>query len=86
MIIIRIFCLGLGSVLIRWYRVTEDSLDEFLNDQIFSRYTFLFYQNEENSSPEEGLPLNVWMNHMLEKMRLAIMSHIQELLEVESQK
>lgn len=53
-----------------------DALKEFLEKEILSRYTFLFRQDGEDTSPEVGMPLQDFMQRALAEMQGSIEGHI----------
>jgi hypothetical protein len=53
-----------------------DELNLFLQKEILSKYTFLFRQDHEESSPEGGAGLQAFMQKALAEMQTVIEGHI----------
>ena len=53
-----------------------DELNVFLQQEVLSKYTFLFRQDTEETSPEPSTPLQAFMQKTLAEMQSVIESHI----------
>lgn len=60
--------------------ISEMGLREFIQDEVLSKYSFLFKQEIENSSPD-GINIQVWVQQMLDRMQLAIEAHVNAAME-----
>ena len=56
--------------------LNEKSLKSFLTTEVLSKYSFLFKQQDEESSPVEKEPLQVWIQKMLNNMQTSIEDHV----------
>lgn len=56
--------------------LNEKSLKTFLTTEVLSKYSFLFKQQDEESSPVEKEPLQVWIQKMLNNMQTSIEDHV----------
>jgi len=55
--------------------LSEASLKEFLNSEVLEKYSFLFKQKADNTSPQGG-DLESWLQKMLSQMQASIENHV----------
>ena len=60
--------------------LNEKALKTFLTTEVLSKYSFLFKQQDEESSPVEKEPLQVWIQKMLNNMQQSIEDHVNNAL------
>lgn len=53
-----------------------EELNTFLQQEILTKYTFLFRQDTEDRSPDPSIPLQAFMQKALAEMQSVIESHI----------
>ncbi len=56
-------------------RISQEALRQFLHNEVFEKYCFLFKQISDNSSPT-GESLETWLQKMLSQMQTSIESHV----------
>ena len=56
--------------------VPEKSLKSFLTTDVLAKYSYLFKQDHEDSSPIEKESLQVWIQRMLSTMQKSIEDHV----------
>ena len=72
------FILFLLSFTYIWiiFSVPREALTEFLENQILSKYTFLFDQKVENMGPDGTTEIQPWIKKILSEMQSSIEEHI----------
>ncbi len=56
-------------------RISEKGLKQFLDNEIFEKYCFLYKQASENAGPTGG-NLEAWLQKMLAQMQNSIEAHV----------
>jgi hypothetical protein len=57
------------------YSLPQNSLKDFITNEVLAHYTFLFKQLGENSGPD-GSDIQSWVQHMLFSMQEMIEQHV----------
>ena len=60
--------------------LSDKTLTDFLTSEVLSKYSFLFKQMAEDSSPD-STPLSAWIQKMLSDMQRSIESHVNSAME-----
>ncbi len=60
--------------------LNDKTLKTFLTTEVLSKYSFLFKQQDEESSPVDKEPLQVWIQKMLNNMQQSIEDHVNNAL------
>lgn len=55
--------------------MSDAALKQFLSNEIFDKYSFLYKQQSENAAPN-GEGLESWLQKMLSQMQRAIENHV----------
>jgi len=61
-------------------RLSQTMLKQFLSHEVLDRYSFLFKQKTENSSPD-GDSLESWLQSLLAQMQASIEQHVQSAMD-----
>lgn len=56
--------------------IPKDELEKFLQEQVLSKYTFLFEQTKENGAPDGVTDLQPWIKKVLAEMQESVENHI----------
>ncbi len=54
----------------------HDTLRRFLENEVLSKYTYIFQQHAENASPIENIDIQTWIRQILSEMQSGIEEHI----------
>ncbi len=57
-------------------RTSEDELRKFLQDEVLSKYVYLYNQQGDDMAPDGKTSLRSWVGKMLNEMQESIESHI----------
>ena len=60
--------------------MSEAALKQFLTNEIFDRYSFLYKQSADGAAPT-GEGLESWLQKMLSQMQRAIENHVNSAME-----
>lgn len=58
-----------------FYRISDAALKQFLDAEIFEKYSFLYKQRADNTAPN-GENLEIWLQKMLAQMQVSIENHV----------
>lgn len=58
------------------YSVPKEKLNEFLENEILAKYTFLFEQQADNVGPDGFTDIQPWIKRILQEMQSSIEEHI----------
>lgn len=59
----------------------EGQLKKFIDEHVFSKYSTLFKQETDDSSPAPGTPVQAWIKIILSEMQTSIEKHVNNAME-----